>query len=337
MDEELDLSTEEVSTEVEAPSMEDTIQKTLDEINSRETSSRDETGRFTPKTPEPEPEKPEEVTQTQVVEPVVETVPPELQRLGLRKEAALKIAKDPEIMAEFMRRSEEMHRGLDGYREKAQFGDNMQKAIEPYMSTIQAAGVTPDVAIKALFNADAMLRQGSPEQKVQMLHQLARDYGIDMQKAAQTPAQSFNPAEFQLRQELEEMRRWREEQTQTLQQQEQQALNSEIVRFASQPDKVFFEDVRDYMASLLQAGVAADLNDAYDKACFANPTVRAKVLAQQQEKADAERKAQLSQKAQAARQAASVNVSRKGTLASAKPVGSMDDTIRETARELGLI
>jgi hypothetical protein len=100
---------------------------------------------------------------------------------------------------------------------------------------------------------------------------------------------------------------------------------------------VFFEEVRNDMAGLLQAGMAADLNDAYEKACYANPNVRAKVLAQQQAKADTERKAQSIQKAQAAKQASAVNVSRKGTLPSAKAVGSMDDTIRETARELGLI
>jgi len=91
------------------------------------------------------------------------------------------------------------------------------------------------------------------------------------------------------------------------------------------------------MAGLLQAGLATDLNDAYEKAIYANPTVRAKVLAQQQEQAEAQRKAIAAQKAQAAKQASSVNVTRKGTMAAAKPVGSMEDTIRETARELGIL
>lgn len=336
MDEELNLSTEENSTYV--VSMDETIQKTLDEINARE--GRDESGRFVPKEKkEPEPEEPEEeIAQAEETPlPVADTIPPELQRLGLRKEAASKIAKDPDIMAEFIRRSDEMHRGLDAYREKAQFGDSIQRAIEPFMQNIQSAGVSPDVAIKTLLNADSMLRRGSAEQKIQMFHQLARDYGIDLQQAAQAPQQTFDPMSFQLQQKLQELERWKEEQTLALQSHEQHTLNSEIARFAAQPDKVFFEDVRNDMAGLLQAGMATDLNDAYEKAIYANPAIRAKVLAQQKEQAELQRKAVAQQKAQAAKQAASVNVSRKGTLPSAKPIGSMDDTIRDTARELGLI
>lgn len=325
------LSTEVEVEEVAETSMEDTIQSTLDEINSRETA-RDDSGKFIPKKePEPEKEEPEQITQS------VDIIPPELQRLGIRKEAAAKIAKDPDVMAEFIRRSDEMHRGLDTYREKAQFGENIQKVIEPYMETIRSAGLAPDVAIKVLLNADSMLRRGSPEQKVQMLHQIARDYGIDVQQAAQTQQTNFNQTDFYMQQKLAELERWKEEQTRALQSYEEQSLNSEIMKFASQPDKVFFEEVRNDMAGLIQAGIASGLDDAYEKAIYANPQVRAKVLAQQQEKAEAERKAIANQKAQAARQAASVNVSRRGTFASAKPIGSMDETIREKARELGIL
>ncbi len=350
MEDDLSLSTEETSNEAATPSMEDTLRQTLDEINSREDSvDRDEGGRFAPKA-EKAAAEPKPAAEPVTDEPVVEakedpkpespvTIPTELQRLGIRKEAAAAIAKDPVVMQEFLRRSEEMHKGLETYREKALIGDNFQRALAPYMQNIQAAGVEPVAAMQALFNADAMLRGGNQQQKVQMLHQLARDYGIDIQQAAQTPQQqqTFDPQVFGLQQKLTQMEQWIQQQNQAREQQETQSLNSEITRFASQPDKVFFEEVRNDMAGLLQAGMAADLNDAYEKACYANPTVRAKVLAQQQAKADAERKAQAVQKAQAAKQASAVNISRKGTLPSAKAVGSMDDTIRETARELGLI
>lgn len=330
------LSTEEIET-TEEMSMDDTLRQTLEEIEAREPATRDEGGRFAPKKPEPEqPQEPEPAAK--VADPAPEPViPPELQRMGIRKEAAAAIAKDPVVMQEFMRRSEEMHRGLESYREKALVGDNFQKAIAPFMDNIQASGVEPVQAVQALFNADNILRKGSQQQKVQALHQLARDYGIDIQQAAQTPQQNFDPQVFGLQQKLTQMESWIQQQNLAREQQETQTLNSEITRFASQPDRVHFEEVRNDMAGLLQAGMAADLNDAYEKACYANPTVRAKVLAQQQAKADSERKAQAVQKAQAARTASSVNVARKGTLPSAKPVGSMDDTIRDTARELGLI
>ena len=333
MEDNEDLSTE----EIENPelTMDETIQQTLDEINSREVA-RDDSGRF--KKPEPEPETPPEVSET--VELVIEqpaTVPPELQRLGIRKEEALEIAKNPAAMNAIIRRSEEMHRGLETYREKATFGETIQNALAPYMANIQQSGMTPAVAIKSLFTAEQMLRSGSPQQKIAMLQRLANDSGIDLQQAAQAPAQSFDPVTYQLQSKLSEVDQWIAGQKQALEWQTQQSLNSEIERFKSQPDKVHFEDVRDDMAGLLQAGLATDLNDAYEKAIYANPTVRAKVLAQQQEQAEAQRKAIAAQKAQAAKQASSVNVTRKGTMAAAKPVGSMEDTIRETARELGIL
>lgn len=338
------LSTEE-NTSAEELSMDETIRKTLEEIESREPENRDESGKFTSKNPEPEKEKPEEPKaeeNTADAEKPSEAqtdfvVPVELQRMGIRKEAAAAIAKDPVVMQEFMRRSEEMHRGLETYREKAAIGDNFQKAIAPFMENIQAAGVEPVQAVQALFNADNILRKGSPQQKLQAISQLAREYGIDIQQAAQAPQQAFDPVSFRLQQEMEELKRWKEEQNQLLLSQQQETLNSEINRFAAQPDKEYFQEVRNDMAGLLQAGLASDLQDAYEKACYANPTVRNKMLAQQQAKAEAERKAQAAQKAQAAKQASAVNVARKGTLPSAKPIGSMDDTIRETARELGLI
>jgi hypothetical protein len=345
MDEDAILSTgEDINNE--SGSMEDTLRKTLEEIESRGTENRDDNGRFTPKEKPEEPKTPEtpkaednqdhEVKQDEPAE-VQAAIPTELQRLGLRKEAAQAIAKDPVVMQEFIRRSDEMHRGLEQYREKAQFGDSINRAIAPYMRTIQAAGVTPDVAIQALFNADSMLRTGSQDQKIQMLHKLASDYGINIQQVAQTQAQPFDQNSYALQQKLNQLEGWVAQQSQAHQERENATLNSEIERFSNDPANAHFAAVREDMAGLLQAGLASDLRDAYEKAIYANPVVRAQVLAEQQAKAEAERKAVATQKAQAARQASAVNVARRGALPATKPVGSIDDTIRETAKSLGLI
>jgi len=343
MDEDVSLSTEEIVEPTEV-SMDDTIRQTLEDIESR-SDSRDDKGRFAAKetppvdnTPKPtDPEATETPAEPALAESESVVVPTELQRLGLRKEAAAAIAKDPVVMQEFLRRSDEMHRGLEQYREKAQFGDTIRNAISPFMRTIEAAGVTPDVAVQALFNADAMLRSGSQQQKVQMLHKLASDYGIDIQQAAITPAEQFDPNTYALQQKLTQMESWIAQQNQAREQQESVTLNSEIERFSKDPANVHFAAVREDMAGLLQAGIATDLRDAYERAIYANPTVRNQVLAEQQAKVDADRKAQATQKAQAAKQAAAVNISRKGTLPAAKQVGNIDDTIRDKARELGLI
>lgn len=345
-DEEILSTEDEVITpevQTETKSMDDTIRETLEQINSRgeeteeqaEQRLRDERGRFAKKEAQ-EIEAP--------VEPVVETpqefvVPPELQKLGLRKEEAEVIAKDPAVMAAFVRRSEEMHRGLEQYRSKAQSAEAFEQALSPFMPTIQQSGMSPAEAAHHLFATEHALRYGSPEQKLQMLHKIASDYGIDMGQAQEFAANQppADPRVNQLQQQLQQMQSWVQQQNQAREWQERQTLNSEIEKFKSDPAHIYFEQVRGDMAGLLQAGLATDLKDAYEKAIYANPEVRQQVLAKQQaEQAEKARK-EAAEKAQAAKQAAAVNLSRRGTLPAKKPIGSMDDTIREKAQELGLI
>jgi hypothetical protein len=350
MDDQIDSTVEDVQEEPVEQSMDDTIRQTLEEINARGTEpeetteqaeqrARDEKGRFAPKEPEAEPIA-EQVAEVVEPEPLPVTVSPELQKLGLRKEEAEAFSRaDKAVQDAFIRRSEEMHRGFEQFRGKAQFGDAMERAITPFMSVIQQAGVTPDVAVSHLLRAESALRNGSPDQKVQMLTQLARDYGIDLGQANEYAANipMPDPRVQQLEARLQQQESWINQQNQAREWQERQSLNSDIQKFASDPTNAHFEEVRNDMAGLLQAGLAPDLKTAYEMAIYANPTVRTQVLAKQQAETEAQRRAEATQKARDAKAAAAVNITRKGTLPSAKAVGTMDDTIRETAQRLGLI
>lgn len=350
----VDTHDQEVSQEVvQEPierSMDDTIRETLEKIEGRgseETEEqraerlRDEKGRFAKvdsETPAPQAEVQAQEVQDQVETPV--TVPPELQRLGLRKEEAEAFAKAPEAVKQaFIRRSEEMHRGIEQFRSKAQFGDSMERAITPFLPTLQSLGVTPDVAVQKLMSADNALRYGSQQQKVQMLTQIARDYGVDLGQAQEYHANTpmADPQVQALQSQVQQLQGWIQQQNQAREWQERETLNSEIERFAQSPEHVYFDKVRGEMAGLLQAGLASDLKDAYEKAIYANPTIRSQVLAKQQAEAEEKRRADAALKAQEAKRSASVNVSRKATLPTAKAVGTMDDTIREAAQKLGLI
>ncbi len=64
------------------------------------------------------------------------------------------------------------------------------------------------------------------------------------------------------------------------------------------------DDVREDMAKLVQHGLASSLQEAYEKATYANPTTRAKLLAEQQAKAEAERRQKEQQRTDAAKSAA---------------------------------
>ncbi len=352
-DELLDSTVEdEAVTESTEKSMDDTIRETLAAIESRgdvteETEeqkadrARDEKGRFAKNAaPDQTPEgsEPPPAAEAQPDPVAAPSVPPDLQRLGLRKEEAEAFAKaDPAVQAAFIRRSDEMHKGIEQFRSKAQFGHEMEQAIAPFSATIQALGVHPAKAVNNLLVADHALRYGSPQQKMEMFSKIAREYGIDPATIQKPEQQYVDPQVSQLQTQLQQMQSWILQRNAAEQQREQQTLNSEIAGFASDPANKYFPEVKLDMAGLLQSGMAKDLKDAYDKAIYANPSIRARVLAEQQAQADSQRKAQLATKAQAAKTSSAVNIPRRGITPAAGRVGSMDETIRATAERLGLL
>ncbi|MGF6431487.1 hypothetical protein [Bradyrhizobium sp. CCBAU 21365] len=67
----------------------------------------------------------------------------------------------------------------------------------------------------------------------------------------------------------------------TFQAQQQASVNAEIERFASDPKHPYFHNVRETMGHLMNSGQAASMEDAYEKACWANPEIRALLIRQQ--------------------------------------------------------
>jgi len=341
MDEEIGGST------VAEESIDDTIRETLQSIKARgdETVAealkepdakqpRDEAGKFAAKTPEVgKPDQPAQIEAPQVeaeAKPVEEyVVPPELQRLGLRKEEAQAFQAAPKALQDaFMRRAEEMGRGIEQYRQKAQFADTLGAVIAPHMQTIQSLGATPAQAVGELLKADHALRYGSPEEKVAKLHQLARDYGIALQPNGE--GQQIDPGLQAMQAELRQLRNFVETIQNGQVQQVEQTANSQVAQFAADPKHEHFAHVREHMAALIQAGQAQDLASAYEMAVWMNPATRAQLLAKQQ----AEAVAEATRKAQAAKEAASVNTRPRPSLPPSEPVGTMEDTIRATLRRL---
>lgn len=325
-------------------SMDDTIRDTFNSIKARGDEAPIESG----KAPESDEEKAQRIRDAQgkfakapvpadnaapiiPAEPVPATIPPELQKLGLRKEEAEAFAKaSPEVQQAFQRRANEMFQGMEQYRAKAQFADTMERTLAPHMDTINGFGVTPDVAIGALLNADRALRSGTPEQKQQYLAKIANDYGIDIASVQAYVPPPYNPTVSALEQKVQQLEGFFQQQVTQGQQREQETLNSTIAQFATDPKHSHFESVKAHMSALLQAGQAKDLPDAYEQAVWANPTTRAAALAEQQAKARQE----ATQKAQAARAAASVNTRARPSMPVSLPIGSMDETIRSALRNI---
>lgn len=91
----------------------------------------------------------------------------------------------------------------------------------------------------------------------------------------------------------------------SLEQQLQTQQQAEIARQinAFKADHEHFEDVRTDMANLLNKGLATDMQDAYEKAMWANPTVRQKLLDSQRSALEAEHKAAEAKRAEEQKQA----------------------------------
>lgn len=248
----------------------------------------------------------------------------------------------PIIQQEVLRREQQMHNGIAQYKEAANYGQEIFKTLQPYEQNIRAANVTPAVAIREMFAVDHALRNGSPQEKINVLANVARNYGIDLSQGM-PQAQPIDPNFQHLQNQLQTTQQQLQQITAERQNQEQSALNSQIE--AAKEGRPHFDNLRLEMAALIQAahenGEKLELNDAYDRAVWAHPTYRAEMLTKQQAdqaKADAAQRAEAAAKvaaaAVAAKAAASTNVAKRGTLQAQGAVGTMQDTMRETLERI---
>ena len=221
-----------------------------------------------------------------------------------------KLGTDPELapLQDYIeQRESEFAKGVSTYREEALRAKDLQEAIAPFMPALQQHGLNPAVQIRNLMGAHQALALGSPEQKLQMFQRLAAEYGVPLQSV--TTGQ-IDPQQSHMLNEVNALKQQLGSFQQSAQQREQAEIASRIEAFKSSASH--FEDVRSSMAGLLQAGMAEDLQDAYEKAIRLNDNVWTKVQAE---------------KAQAAAQASSKRVAEKKATAvsprSSAPTGRL--------------
>lgn len=250
-----------------------------------------------------------------------------------RGEAASEFAKlPPVVQQEILKREEDIFKGIEGYKEAAAFGNSLKQVLDPYLPTLQQYGIQPAAQVADMMQAHYTLAFGSPEQKVALIQQVAKDYGVDLRGLSLPLDGAYvDPQVQDLQNQLKQL----QSQMSQSQRAQTEAKRAEIERnvsaFASDPKNVYFEELANDIAHLLRTGAEKTVEAAYEKAMWMNPAVRAKELTRQQaDKAEAERKA-AAEKAEAARKATAANVRTKAKSGSAAtPLGSMDDTLTET-------
>lgn len=197
---------------------------------------------------------------------------------------------DPTLQDYIGQREADYAKGVSTYKNQWDSAAPLMQAIEPFMPLLQQNNIEPSTWISNLGKAHATLAMGSPEQKMQMFAQLANDYGVSLNGLT---GQGSDPQFAMMAQELNQVKnQWNQFQSQQ-ERLEQNQLQNEITSF--QNDKPYFEEVRETMAGLLQAGMADDLQSAYDKAIRLQDGVFQKVQAEQVKTTEADRHAKVAQ------------------------------------------
>jgi len=259
----------------------------------REDVPRDDQGKFAAK-------EPEQTMMQQAEQPVEEPVwkrPPASWKKDYHD--AWQTA-DDRLKEYAWQREEQMKAGVQPLMEKARLADQFQEVLNPYMDTIRGLNIEPTQAVKALMEADHALRFSDPQQKQQLFMRLAQQYGVTL--GGELQQQPFDPNISALQQELNRVRgevmSWKEQQEQV----QNQSLLGEINSFAMKAEH--FEEARPTMISLLQSGVAATLEEAYEKAIRLDDNLYQQVQQSRQAQADTQQKVVANQAAKKARAAA---------------------------------
>lgn len=241
----------------------------------------------------------------------------------------------PEVQAWVHKRDADYEGGINRYRDRASAYDRVEAAMAPYQQTLQQLNAQPEQAIGELMGIDHILRYGQPAEKAAMLVKVAKQFNVPLEHLGQV-----NPLHQQMLDQAQRLHSYEAQQHAAKQEQAQRnldTLTSEVVKFSE--GKEHFGAVEAEMMAAIptvnqqmpNASAQEKLQRAYDIAIYANPKVRAAIEAQQREA----QQQQLRQKAVEAKKAAATNRTPRGSVATTAAVGSMEDTIRAKAAELG--
>lgn len=211
----------------------------------------------------------------------------------------------PDVQRELNRREEDFRKAFANRDDEVVLGRRFTEIVGPYMAQMRAEGAEPLKAVAELLNTAYVLRTASPQQKGQLLWRTAQQFGADMRQIPQGQ-QAFDPNLHAVNQQLAALQAEIKKQDTLRQQQEQAGIDGLIQSFsADTAAHPYFEAVKGEMAALLQGGGAKDLQEAYDKAVWANPDIRSSLLAEQKTAEDKRVAAENAAKAEKAKKAGS--------------------------------
>jgi hypothetical protein len=315
---------EPVVTEVD-PANEEAVELPSDDAEKpADGRERGPDGKFIAKQPETVQDAPDQPSEA-VADPAV--------KLAIRAPAswspAAKASFDklpPEVQQAVAKREQEIDHGLRRKSEEVKRYEPLEQLIAPRRALWAAQGMDEASAIKTLLAAQDLLER-DPRQGLEFL---ARSYGVSLNTAQPhqgqpqqaQPAPDSHPEIAALKQQFQLL----QSQVQTAQ---TAPIVSQIEAFQNDPANLYFENVRDDMAVLLNNGKASDLKEAYEMACWMRPDIRPLLQTPQPSPASV-----MQDKAAKARSAAVSVTGSPGKPPVPKSNGTIEDDIRAAFEEV---
>ena len=189
----------------------------------------------------------------------------------------------------------------------------------PYQAMMQSLGANSMMAYQDHLKHAYTLNHGSQEQKVQLVQNILRTYGIEI------PSQNASADDWDFGDtptsdpKLEQLTNQVNVLTNVINGQEQKSIDSQqykadmtIDSFRNDPKHKYFDEVNPLMQGILQSGQAKNLEEAYEMATMAHPKVRTSVLANKNGNESKVRRQEAKAKTAKSRNAESTNLRSKG-------------------------
>lgn len=310
----------------ETPAVEPSLDDDLSSIWAKHNPPR-ENGKFVAKNPTEQAEPPVTEVADQTAEKVIEQAKPAIDApISWTAEQKAKWASlPPDMQGYIAQRDKESHEAITRAGQQIKAFEPIRNVIEQFAPTFQKNGLQPHEGIARMMAVNEML-EANPRAAIA---EIAKAYGVNLQGETTQEASPENARVAELEAKLAKVESHLTAQQRNQLQAENNALAREIADFAK--DKPHFESVRKVMAGLMQSGAAETMQDAYDKAIYADPTIRQSLQVDAQKAAEEARKAEEAKRVSAAKKAAGVNV--KSSPGQSNHARTLDDDLREIARK----
>lgn len=248
----------------------------------------------------------------------------------------------PDLQAVIAKREADAHQAITRSGEQIAAFKPLGEVIDKFAETFQRNGLPPHEGVARMLAVEQWL--GSDPQAAVV--EIAKAYGVDLRRLAgdqpaaaegtsQPGAQpdplvsTLQSQQAALVKEVNQLKSYLTAQQRAQHESEQSALSRQIADFAKDPKFPHFEAVRKTMAKLMEADDGLSMTDAYERATYAIPDIRNRILADQRKAEEDKAAKDKADRLAAAKKAGALNVT--STTAAGKAAKTMDDTLREVA------